>query len=60
MLKAISAFLLLFWILSLIVQAGKLGDFFALSALATYAIDFASSHFSRNSRPSPRMRETLR
>ena len=59
MLKAISAFLLLFSILSVIVQAGKLGDVFALSALALYAIDFALSHFARNPHHSTRMRETV-
>jgi len=59
MLKAISAFLLLFSILSVIVQADKLGDLFALGALAVYAIDFALSHSARNSRPSTRMRETV-
>ena len=59
MLKAISAFLLLFWILSLIVQAGKLGDLFALSALALYVIGYALAHSGRNSRTSTRMRETV-
>lgn len=60
MLKEISAFLLLFWILCLIVHAGKLGDLFALSALALFAIDFALSHSGRNSRTPARMREPVR
>lgn len=59
MLKAISAFLLIFWILCLIVQAGKLGDLFALSALVLYGVDVALSHSARNSRHSTRMRETV-
>ena len=59
MLKAISAFFLLFWVLSLIVQAGTLGDLFALSALALYAVDFALSHSGRNPRPTTRMRENV-
>jgi hypothetical protein len=59
MLKAISAFLLLFAILSVIVQAGKLGDLFALSAVGVYAIDFALTYAARNARQSTRMRETI-
>ena len=59
MLKAISAFLLLFWVLSLIVQAGTLAALFALSALGLYAVDYALSHSDRTSRSSQRIREPL-
>ncbi len=56
MLKAISAFLLLFWVLSLIVHASTLAALFAVSALALYATDYALSHSSRTSRSSQRYR----
>jgi hypothetical protein len=59
MLKAISAFLLLFWVLSLIVQAGTLAALFALSAVALYGVDYALSHSNRTSRSSQRIREPL-
>jgi hypothetical protein len=59
MLKACSAFLLLFWVLSLIVGAGTLGEFFVLGAAALYAIDLALTHSSPSSRPSPRVGQTV-
>lgn len=52
MLKAFGAFLLLFWLLSLLVHANGLGHVFGWSALALFAMDILLSYFGGNPRSS--------
>ena len=59
MLRAFSAFLVLFSILSLIVQQDVLGSLFGMSALSLFAIDQTIAQFAKAPRTS-RIRATLR
>lgn len=58
MLKAFAAFLLMFCVLSVLVQAYRLGDFFGGVALVVLAIDVLVSRYVREQAPS-RLRETV-
>ena len=58
MLKAFGAFLILFCVLSLLVQERGLGELFGASALALLAIDLLRARYGRSPRQS-RMRENI-
>jgi len=54
MLRAFSAFLVVFSILSLVVHLNALGDVFGMAALSLFAIDELVVTFAKSPRP-PRM-----
>ena len=60
MLRAFSAFLVVFSILSLVVHLNALGDVFGMAALSLFAIDELIVQFAKTSRHSRMRRELVR
>ena len=60
MLRAFSAFLVVFSILSLVVHLNALGDVFGMAALSLFAIDELVVQFAKTSRHSRMRRELVR
>lgn len=52
MLKAFGAFLLMFCVLSLLVQSTRMGDFFGGCGLVLFALDVLLSRYERERRDS--------